>query len=251
MSGSEMLSGTPLGGTPSEEDNSIFRQKIASRLKKMDGFGGLVEEYGVSSVNQGGVIDILVKFRGLKIIYFVIECKDFRSTTINFPKLPVADIDKYDWGLYYNFTNRENSERHSIHSITKRPTYYSTDISCSKSNKTNKRGRAFDFDMFNKWAVQTSSNFMKFCIEEKTTRDKKTGEAEDIYVFPLLVCKSVMEKKEIIVISPHPYSFPHLAVNLSHYTEPLVRGELKKNAFLLINENNLEDSISKVIKELL
>lgn len=248
-----MIGGEPFGSTPpggsmlTEEDNSVYRQKIAKKLRAMQGFDGLVEEYPVHLGETGGVIDILVRFTSpYEKVYFVIECKDFRDDSINLPQSPIPESDKNSWGFYYEFTGKD-SLRHPIRDIKTYPTFYSTDISCQI--KKNGKSQRYNFDMFHKWSLQVSANFMGFAVGERKARDTKSGMMDNFYAFPILVTATSIEMSEALVINPHPFTFDHLAVQSNNYVDPLQRGELEKHAFMLVSDKFLEESITELISE--
>lgn len=229
-----------------DQDNSVFRRRIANILREINGFSGLVEEYGVSREGSGGVIDILVKYRSNnKVTYFVIECKDYRDGKIIFPQSPISDLEKFNWGLYYRFLANTEIARHDISTIKPRPTYYSTDLAYLANGK-----KTPDSDLFYKWTTQASSNFMRFLVEERDSRQKKTAELEEYAIFPILVCGSVMEVGESITVNPHPFTSTHLAVDINGYAEPLTRGELKKGTFLFVHTDQLASVVKKLVNEI-
>lgn len=248
--GTDVIGTMTIGGVPTEEDNSIFRQKIAKKLESLPNFLGLVEEYPVHLGQTGGVIDILAKFKkGKSVLVFVIECKDYRKDKINFPKLPIPDEDKRTWRLYYRFKDKNDFFQHTLFSIKPRKAFYTPDISCNI--KSSKKKKPFDFDTFHKWSLQISSNFMGFSVEEKKNRDTKTGNMEDMYILPLLVSSIDMDIPESIVVNPHPFTFPHLAVDEGQeYIDPIGRGELKKHCYIFVSETQLDTCIKNLLAEI-
>lgn len=243
MLGQGPISSSPISSATDEEDGSVFRHRIVKTLKNHAHFVSCTEEYAVSIGQSGGVIDIVVRFdTEERVVYFVIECKDYRESVINFPKTPIADAEKSNWALYYEFVDREKTLRKSFDLIDKRPLFYATDISCSSKGKNN-----YDFDMFYRWSTQTSSNFMSFAVEEKKQRETRTGNVQDIHVFPILVSAASMTNLESIIVNPHPFNFEHLSYTPDEYMEPNTRGELKKHTFLFVHETQLIQSINSIL----